>query len=145
MGLPAGQQRTLDTIEEALRTAEPRLAAMFSIFTRLTGNEARPHREQLPSARGWRTRLRCPLSHRRARTGRPRQAATEPGGLLRLGGQRLPRLLMLGQLMAILLVVGLLIGISATMRPTACSSAAATHSAARAATDCRSAMISDGK
>src|ERR1700733_10351684 len=61
MGLPAGQQRVLDTIEEALGTADPRLATMYAIFTRLTGNEARPYREQLPFARGWRswpTRMR---------------------------------------------------------------------------------------
>jgi hypothetical protein len=146
MGLPAGQQRALDTIEEALGTAEPRLAAMYAIFTRLTGNEARPHREQLPFARGWRswpTRLRYALSDRGRRGQLP-----EPSGLLRVrGGQRLPRLLMLGQLMAVLAIVALLIGISATMRPAACTSASGPrHSATRApvTATCRS-LVSDGK
>ena len=50
MSLPAGQQRTLDAIAEGLCTSEPKLASMFAIFTRLTQNEARPRREQLPAA-----------------------------------------------------------------------------------------------
>jgi hypothetical protein len=150
MGLPAGQQRVLDTIEEAIGTAEPRLAAMYAIFTRLTGNEARPYREQLPSADGWRSwpaRLRYALSRRRPRAARRRQPA-DPGGLLRVrSGHRLPRLLMLGQLTAIVLVVGLLIGISATMRPASCTSASGMRrSAIRAAVpaSCRS-LVSVGK
>jgi hypothetical protein len=124
MGLPAGQQRVLDSIEEALGTAEPRLAAMYAIFTRLTGNEARPHREQLPSARGWRSwsaRLRPAFSRRRRSHSRPWQ----PDVLARQGGKSarpFPRLLMLGQLTAILMMLGLLIGITATMRPAACAS-----------------------
>jgi hypothetical protein len=126
MGLPAGQQRVLDSIEEALGTAEPRLTAMYAIFTRLTGNEARPHREQLPSARGWRSwpvRLRPALSRRRRRShSRPWQ----PDVLACQGGKSarpFRRVLMLGQLTAILMMLGLLIGITATtMRPAACAS-----------------------
>jgi hypothetical protein len=150
MGLPAGQQRVLDTIEEALGTAEPRLAAMYAIFTRLTGNEARPYREQLPYARGWRSspaRLRYALSRRRPRAARREPA--DPGGLLRVrSGHRLPRLLMVGQLVAIVLVVGLLIGISATMRPASCTSPAGVRRpairAAAAPTTCQS-LVSEGK
>jgi hypothetical protein len=125
MGLPAGQQRVLDSIEEALGTAEPRLAAMYAIFTRLTGNEARPHREQLPSARGWRSRLarlRHALSRRR---GRSHSRPWRPDVLARQGARSarpFPRVLMLGQLTAILMMLGLLIGITATMRPAACAS-----------------------
>jgi hypothetical protein len=53
MSLPAGQQRILDGMAEALRVSEPRLAAMFAIFTRLTTNEATPRREQLTAGPRW--------------------------------------------------------------------------------------------
>ena len=148
MGLPAGQQRALDTIEEALGTAEPRLAAMYAIFTRLTGNEARPHREQLPFKRGWRcwpARLRYALSSRGPRGTRRVQPA-EPGGLMRArSGPRLPRLLMLGQLMAILAILGLLVGITAVMRPAACASTLTTQQAAHSAAATCGPLTSVGK
>jgi hypothetical protein len=47
MSLPAGQQRALDGIAEMFRMTEPRMAAMFAIFTRLANDEPRPRREQL--------------------------------------------------------------------------------------------------
>ncbi len=47
MSLPAAQQRVLDGMAEALRDSEPRMAAMFAIFTRLSGSEVAPGREQL--------------------------------------------------------------------------------------------------
>jgi hypothetical protein len=47
MSLPAGQQRILDGIAETLRLTEPRLTAMFAIFTRLAKSEPPPRREQL--------------------------------------------------------------------------------------------------
>jgi hypothetical protein len=47
MSLPAGQQRVLEGIADALRATEPRLASMFAIFTRLAKDEPRPRREQL--------------------------------------------------------------------------------------------------
>ncbi|HUA41512.1 MAG TPA: hypothetical protein VMA32_08105 [Streptosporangiaceae bacterium] len=47
MSLPAGQQRVLDGIADALRKTEPRLASMFAIFTRLSKDEPPPRREQL--------------------------------------------------------------------------------------------------
>lgn len=48
MSLPAAQQRVLDGIAEGLQASEPRLFAMFAMFTRLTRNEPTPGREQLP-------------------------------------------------------------------------------------------------
>jgi hypothetical protein len=47
MSLPARQQRILDGIGDTLRISEPRLAAMFAIFTRLHRNEPEPSRERL--------------------------------------------------------------------------------------------------
>jgi hypothetical protein len=41
MSLPACQERILSGIETALRAAEPRMASRFTIFTRLTRDEAR--------------------------------------------------------------------------------------------------------
>ncbi len=112
MALPAGQQKVLDRIEDALRLSEPRLASMFAIFTRLTRHEARPPREQLPfGRRGARCRLlrfrhivsaRHPLRHRRRR-------ALSFG---RSEGVRLTRALILGQIIAVVAVLGLLVGMS---------------------------------
>jgi hypothetical protein len=54
LSLPAAQERALDSIAEALRSSEPRLASMFAIFTRLTQNETRPRWEQLlPANPAW--------------------------------------------------------------------------------------------
>jgi hypothetical protein len=50
MSLPAGQQRVLDRIEDALRAHDSRLAAMFGIFGRLTRHEAMPEVERLRPA-----------------------------------------------------------------------------------------------
>jgi hypothetical protein len=47
MGLPARQRRVLDRTEDAIRGTDPRLAAMFAIFGRLTQDEEMPHAEQL--------------------------------------------------------------------------------------------------
>jgi hypothetical protein len=47
MSLPACQERVLSAIESALRTAEPRLASRFAIFTRLSSGEDLPRTEQL--------------------------------------------------------------------------------------------------
>jgi hypothetical protein len=56
MSLPACQERILGGIERALRTAEPRLASRFAMFTRLTRDEELPCIEQLvpPPWRPWR-------------------------------------------------------------------------------------------
>jgi hypothetical protein len=47
MGLPARQLRVLDRIETTLRVSDPRLAALFAIFARLTCDEEMPKIEQL--------------------------------------------------------------------------------------------------
>lgn len=47
MGLPASQRKILERIENALRGSDPRLAALFSIFTRLTCDEEMPRIEQI--------------------------------------------------------------------------------------------------
>jgi hypothetical protein len=57
MSLPACQQRVLDGIAESLRATEPKLAAMFAIFTRLCRNEAPPLGEQLAARAGFRAWL----------------------------------------------------------------------------------------
>jgi hypothetical protein len=48
VSLPLSQQRVLARIESDLQGCEPRLASMFSIFTRLTRNEGAPRTESLP-------------------------------------------------------------------------------------------------
>ena len=47
MGLPVRQRRVLGRIESALRGSDPRLAALYSIFARLTRDEEMPRIEQL--------------------------------------------------------------------------------------------------
>jgi hypothetical protein len=47
MGLPASQRRILERIEGALLGSDPRLAALFSIFTRLNRDEEMPRVEQV--------------------------------------------------------------------------------------------------
>jgi hypothetical protein len=47
MGLPASQRKILERIENALRGSDPRLAALFSIFTRLTYDEEMPRIEEI--------------------------------------------------------------------------------------------------
>lgn len=53
MSLPYHQQRRLRRIGRVLRGSDPQLAAMLSIFARLTAGERMPAREQLsPRRRG---------------------------------------------------------------------------------------------
>ena len=47
MGLPARQRKRLEHIEDRLRSSDPRLAAMFAIFGRLTQDEDMPRMEEL--------------------------------------------------------------------------------------------------
>ena len=47
MGLPARQRRVLDRIESTLRGSDPRLAALYAIFSRLTRDEEMPRIEQV--------------------------------------------------------------------------------------------------
>jgi len=115
MSLPAGQQRVLDKIEDDLQVAEPRLASMYAIFTRLTKNESPPCREQLP-AHARRYRL----------TGR-RRCLSVRGMVLAIAprGSRVTRVVLLTQLVAVLAVVGLLIGLSAHAARNGCTRASA--------------------
>jgi hypothetical protein len=59
VSLPASQRRILEKIEYALRGSDPRLTAMFAIFSRLTRDEEIPRVEQL------RARAELPLVRRR--------------------------------------------------------------------------------
>jgi hypothetical protein len=47
MSLPARQQWVLDRIEHSLHVCEPHLKSMFAIFTKLTGDEEMPRRQEL--------------------------------------------------------------------------------------------------
>lgn len=47
MGLPARQRRVLDDIEGTLRGSDPKLAALYATFARLTRDEEMPRIEQL--------------------------------------------------------------------------------------------------
>ncbi len=47
MGLSARQERALEDIEKALRASDPKLAALYVTFTRLTASEEMPRIEQL--------------------------------------------------------------------------------------------------
>jgi len=114
MGLPARQQRALDTIEVSLRAGAPHLAGMFAIFGRLTRSESRPRREQLPD-RSWLASCWHAVAQRRARA--RRSPARRP----------VARLLFIGQLMAILAVLGVLIGLGSSMTPAACVSRTTFH------------------
>jgi hypothetical protein len=58
MSLPASQQHALDAIDDGLRHGDPRLARMFAVFTRLTGQESMPARETLPPRQWWATARR---------------------------------------------------------------------------------------
>jgi hypothetical protein len=75
MGLPAGEQRVLDTIENELRITDQQLAVAFAAFTRFASGTRMPRPERLT---GWR---RLITRRRRWRIGLLR-----PGGPLRCGG-----------------------------------------------------------
>lgn len=47
MGLPARQVKALADIESELRASDPKLAALYATFTRLTSGEEMPRIEQL--------------------------------------------------------------------------------------------------
>jgi hypothetical protein len=47
MGLPVRQRRVLERIDSALRGSDPKLAALYAIFARLTRDEEMPRAEQL--------------------------------------------------------------------------------------------------
>ncbi len=118
MSLPVGQQRVLDDIEDALKASEPRLASMYAMFTRLTKNEMRPRREELPGGRlGLRKVRRCMSARRVIRTITPR--AWGP----------VPRALLIAQFITILAALGVLIGLTVHTVRGACSNGLAVHAA----------------
>jgi hypothetical protein len=100
MGLPARQRRRLENIEHKLRNSDPRLAAMFGIFGRLTRDEDMPRIEELRHRlamlalrmRMWLAAVWSRLTFARRRAGVPvavgsradlrarRQAVGRPGG-----------------------------------------------------------------
>jgi hypothetical protein len=63
MSLPACQQRVLDRIEAALQRREPRLTAMFAMFTRLNTNERIPRTEYIATPPWWAWRRRGHLRY----------------------------------------------------------------------------------
>ena len=79
MGLPVSQRRNLDKIENSLRASDPRLAALFTIFTRLNRDEEMPRIEQLRAGAAY---LWIWLRTRPAATRRWWLGA-QPGALLR--------------------------------------------------------------
>ena len=105
MSLPAAQQRILDGIADGLRRSEPKLAAMFGIFTRLCSSETPPLREQLTGGAGWRLRIAA-LRPRtsRLRQPRPRALRTERGRTWR-------RLLIASQIAIALVLMTVLVGV----------------------------------
>jgi hypothetical protein len=79
MGLPARQRRRLENIEHKLHSSDPRLAAMFAIFGRLTRDEDMPRIEELRHRaamlalrmRMWLAAVWSRLSFARRRAGAP--------------------------------------------------------------------------
>jgi hypothetical protein len=65
VSLPASQQRMLNRIDRMLRDSDPRLVALFSIFTRLTWDEEIPRieevRARLARFSGWIARRTEPV------------------------------------------------------------------------------------
>jgi hypothetical protein len=78
MSLPSSQQRVLDRIEGILRDSDPRLAALFAIFTRLTRDEEMPRIEELRARlariRAWASGRTAPV--RRVMRGRSERVRT---------------------------------------------------------------------
>ena len=58
MGLPASEQRLLDTIENDLRITDQQLAAAFAAFTRFASGTQMPRPERLNAWHRLITRLR---------------------------------------------------------------------------------------
>jgi hypothetical protein len=58
MGLPVGEQRVLDTIENELRITDQQLAAAFAAFNRFASGTRTPRPERLTAWRLLITRMR---------------------------------------------------------------------------------------
>jgi hypothetical protein len=112
MTLPRTQQRALDAIAAALQASEPRLAAMFAMFGRLTEDDAAPRREELPTLRWYRLVLLRPsrlLRAARHRPAGPRRA--------RERRQRVVRALILGQVALAVVIGAVLLGLTSHSSP----------------------------
>ena len=72
MGLPVRQRRVLERIEIALQGSDPKLAALFATFARLTQDEEMPRIEQM------RHRVMLTLAGLRLRLRRPPVQAAHP-------------------------------------------------------------------
>ena len=75
MGLSAGEQQALDSIEDGLAGSDPKLASLLATFTRLTAGEALPAREKIRACSrrpGRSRRYHCPDPGSR-RVRRPRK------------------------------------------------------------------------
>jgi hypothetical protein len=105
MSMPVRQQRTLDGIETTLQASEPRLAAMFAIFTRLYQVDGPVRRELLS-----RSRLRV---------------------IMKLRAIMIRREFVFISVIAAMLAVGLLIGITGH-RSASCPAASGTQAVATA-------------
>jgi hypothetical protein len=74
VSLPARQQRMLNRIDRMLRDSDPRLVALFAIFTRLTWDEEIPRIEQvrarLSRIGAWFSRRTAPVRCRTPRVPR---------------------------------------------------------------------------
>jgi hypothetical protein len=75
MGLPAGEQRVLNTIENELRITDQQLAAVFTAFARFASGTRMPRPERLT---GWH-RLVTRLRSRRIGWLHPRSAGSHTG------------------------------------------------------------------
>jgi len=122
MSLPAGQQRVLDGIAEALRRTEPRLASKFAIFARLSKDEPPPRREQLAARR--------PLAFLVAAWRRPPRWDISGADISRARRTR-RMMLLISQLAIAFIVLAVLLGLSARM-PAHCGSEPRQASAAAA-------------
>jgi hypothetical protein len=118
MSLPAGQQRVLDDIEDALRASEPRLDSMYAMFTRLTKNELRPRREELSAGRIRLGGLRHCLSVRAA-----------INAITPKAWGPVPRALLVAHFITILAALGVLIGLTVHTVRGACTNGLAVHAA----------------
>jgi hypothetical protein len=90
VGLPARQRRVLEGIDSELRGSDPRLAAMFVIFGRLTCDEEMPRIEELRDRAAillLRVRLVLSAAGLRLR-GRRRDSYVRQAGVRQAGAQR---------------------------------------------------------
>jgi len=125
MSLPAREQQVLDGIETVLRDSEAGLTAMFGIFTRLAGDEAKPWAEEfrLPSQR---SRLLLSAADGLSRDAGRRSPAA--GRWPARGSAEWPRVLILLAMLVAAVGAAVILSITTTSTRT-CGPATATHAA----------------